>query len=376
MKQTVIYISATDELGGADASLFELVQALDHQRYAAHVVVPHDGPFAARYRQLGIPVHVVPLRKLKNTRDLRWHLGYLLRAPLRIWRLRQLFRQLRPAVIHVNTSVEALAGLAAASYCRGRNARLVWHVRELELRPRCIERALFGLVRRLADTVIAISTPVAARIGARERVYVIPNGLDLQRFQRPRQPATAPGQGPTLGWVGRIAPGKGLDHVLDAFALVRAKLPDARLLVMGAPVHGHASYAAGLAQRAASFDGAVRWLPASPAPEQLYAQLDLFVHLPDLAEGLGRTVLEAQAAAVPVVAWPRGGLVDALQDGRTGCFAADGDVAAAATAIVKLLQDPQRRAAMGAAAARFAADTFARERCARAVEQTYQEALS
>jgi len=376
MKQTVVYISATDELGGADASLFELVQSLDRQRYAAHVVVPHDGPFAARYRQLGIPVHVVPLRKLKNTRDPRWHLGYLLRAPLRIWRLRRLFHQLRPAVIHVNTSVEALAGLAAAIYCRGRQTRLVWHVRELELRPRCIERALFGLVRRLADTVIAISTPVAARVGDRERVYVIPNGLDLARFQRKGTARNCADQAPTIGWVGRMAPGKGLDHVLTAFALVRTHLPNARLLVMGAPVHGHAAYAAELAQRAASFDGAVTWLPASPTPELLYAQLDLFVHLPDLAEGLGRTVLEAQAAGVPVIAWPRGGLVDALQDGTTGCFASDGDVAAAATAIVALLQDPTRRAAMSEAAARFAAETFARERCARAVELTYQEALS
>ncbi|MBM4063955.1 MAG: glycosyltransferase family 4 protein, partial [Planctomycetes bacterium] len=291
--KTVVYVSATDELGGADASLFELVQSLDRRAWSAHVVVPHDGPFAARYRRLGIPVHVVPLRKLKNTRDLRWHLGWLWRAPLRVLRLLRLFRRLGPAVVHVNTSVEALAGLAAWWHCRRTGARFVWHVRELELHPRCVEKILFGLVRRLADVVIAISTPVAARLGVRERVYVIPNGLDLARFRT--APSARPAAGPVLGWVGRIAPGKGLDHVLEAFALVRRRLPDARLVVMGAPVAGHAALAARFRGASLAFATAVTWLPPGPDTERAYARMDLFLHLPDVAEGLGRTVLEAQA---------------------------------------------------------------------------------
>ena len=371
--QTVVYVSATDEIGGADASLFELVQSLDRTRFAAHVVVPHEGPFAARYRALGIPVHVVPLQKLKNTRDLRWHAGWLLRAPLRILRLLRLFARLRPAVIHVNTSVEALAGLAARGHCWRRGGHFVWHVRELELRPRLIEAALFGLVRRLADTVIAISTPVAARIGARERIYVIPNGVDIARFGPMSPPIARDPAAPVLGWVGRIAPGKGLDHVLAAFRLVRAAVPGARLLVMGAPVQGHADYAAALRRECEAFGDAANWLPGGPQTEHAYARMDLFLHLPDVAEGLGRTVLEAQAAGVPVVVWPRGGLVDALQDGITGCFAPAGDVPAAAALAIELLADPARRTRMARAARTFAETTFARDRCARAIETTYQE---
>jgi glycosyltransferase involved in cell wall biosynthesis len=370
--RTVVYVSATDELGGADASLFELVQSLDRSRFRAHVVVPHEGPYTARYRALGIPVHVVPLHKLKNTRNPFWHLRYLVRAPLRVLRLRRLFQSLQPAVIHVNTSVEALAGLAAAWHCRRRGGRLVWHVRELELRPRWIERTLFGLVRRLADAVVAISTPVAARFGQRERVYVIPNGIDLQRFAAaPARPATRP---PTLGWVGRVAPGKGLDHVLEVFAQVQTLLPSAQLLVMGAPVAGHDHYAARLRTRAQAIGG-VTFVPPGPEPERVYGHIDLFVHLPDLAEGLGRTVLEAAAAGVPTVAWPQGGLVDTIQDGATGVFAPTHDLPATAAAVADLLGDAARRDTLGRAAAAFARDRFARERCARAIEATYEGAL-
>lgn len=370
--QRIVYVSATDELGGADASLYELIAALDRSCFEPHVVVPHDGPFAARYRALGIAVHVLPLQKLKNTLDVRRHLSWLGRAPLRVVRLLRLFRRLRPAVVHVNTSVEVLAGLAAWWHSRRCESRLVWHVRELELRPRWVERLLFTAVRRLADTVIAISSPVAARIGG-ERVCVIPNGIDVARF---RVAATGTGRRPpTIGWVGRLAPGKGLDRVFAAFAMLREQLPEANLVVMAAPVDGHADYADTLRRRGAAFGAALQWLPPGPATELAYAAMHVLLHLPDVAEGLGRTVLEAQAAGVPVVTWRRGGLVDTLQDGVTGRFAPFGDVAAAARCALGLLTDVPRRAAMASAAQAFAAERFSREQIARAIERTYREAL-
>lgn len=367
----VLFVSPTDEIGGADASLFELVRSLDRTTHESHVVVPHAGPWAARYRELGVPVHVVPVRKLKNTRDPRWHLGWLLRAPLRVWRLARLCRRLQPAVVHVNTSVDVLAGLAAARYCRRSGARLVWHVRELELRPRPVERLVFGMVQRLADEVIAISGPVAARVAHAERVHVIPNGLDLARFATARR--VVPGAARTLGWVGRIAPGKGLEHVLTVFERVLRVRPGTRLVVMGAPVAGHEGFAEGLRARCARLGDATTWLPAGAATEIAYASMDLFLHLPDVAEGLGRTVLEAQATGVPVVAWPRGGLVDALQDGTSGRFAAAGDLDAATNCVLELLADDATRTAMGEAARTFVQQHFARERCARAVEAVYAE---
>ncbi|GAB4160385.1 MAG: hypothetical protein Fur0037_27320 [Planctomycetota bacterium] len=371
----VVFVSATDEIGGADQSLFELVASLDRARIDPLVVLPHEGPFAKRYRELGVRVRVVPLRKLKNTANPLWHLRWIAAAPFRVLRLLRLFAEIDADVIHVNTSVEVLAGVAAAIHCRRRRCRLVWHVREMELRPRIVERVLFGAVRRLADAVIAISTPVARRIGERERVFVIPNGIDLSRHRAGRNRAGLEA-GPILGWVGRIAPGKGLGHVLDAFRLVRNEIPSARLLVMGAAVKGHEDLAARLRRTAAEMGPAVRWLEGGPCTERAFARMDLFLHLPDVEEGLGRTVLEAQASGVPAVVWPRGGLVDAVKDGVTGRFAPAGDVQAAARAAVSLLRDTPGLLRMSESARAFVAERFAREGSARAVERAYEEVLA
>ena len=123
MRQRVVYVSATDELGGADASLFELVRSLDRERWDPHVVVPHDGPFADRYRRMLVPVHVVPLKKLKNTRDPRWHAAWLAKAPLRVWRLLRLFARLQRPGRHVSTR-EAIALLEREPELAAINAHL------------------------------------------------------------------------------------------------------------------------------------------------------------------------------------------------------------------------------------------------------------
>ncbi len=373
----VVYVSATNELGGSDASLFELVRSLDRARFAPLVVLPHDGPWTARYQELGVPVEHVPLKKLKNTLDLRWHCAWLWRARTRIAGITTVLERFRPAIVHLNTSVEVLAAVAIRRWCRRRGGRFVWHVRELELRPRFVERAIFGLVRRWADAVVAISTPIGGRFAGRERVYVIPNGVDLERFGVERTAGRAHGTTRVVGWLGRIAPRKGLENVLAAFDRIADVRGDVRLAVIGTPLPEHAGFAARLAERAQSSRHAARidWLGATARPEDGLRGMDLLLHLPDIDEGLGRVVLEAQACGVPGVTWPRGGLVDAVSDGETGVMAALGDVDSAVRAAIGLLGDDARRESMGLAAARFARERFGSPACAARIESAYEHLL-
>lgn len=370
----VVYVSATNELGGSDASLFELVRNLDRARFLPTVVLPQDGPWSERYASIGVPVEYVPLKKLRNTLDPRWHLAWLLRAATRVRGITRVLDACSPAIVHLNTSVEVLAAFAIHRWCRRHGGRFVWHVRELELRPRWVERAIFGLVRSWADAVVAISTPIGVRFAGRERVFVIPNGIDLQRFRARALPTVVQSAAaPVVGWLGRVAPRKGLENAIEVFERVADTCAAARLLIVGSEFAEHATFVARLREQVRNSRHAARidWRGATDSPERALGEMDLLLHLPDLDEGLGRVVLEAQACAVPVVTWPRGGLVDATLDGVTGTFVPVGDLAAAARAVTALLDDETRRRRMGAAATAFASERFGSPACARRVESAY-----
>jgi glycosyltransferase involved in cell wall biosynthesis len=369
---TVVYVNATDEPGGSDASLFEVIRCLDPARYAAHVILPHAGPFAAAYRALGVPVHIVPLKKMKNTWDARWHAAYLLRAPARIHRVHALLTRLQPRIVHINSSVEWLAGLAARRYCTRSGARLVWHVREAELRPALVERLVFGAVLRWADRIIAISRPVAGRMGTDARIDVVSVGVDLTRAPDPAA-ALSP-RPPVIGWVGRLAPGKGVETALQVFEVVAAAWPDARLAIQGATVPEHSGFAVWLRGVVARHPAAdrIEWNADGEPGWALYPRCAVVVHLPARPEGMGRTVIEAQACGTPVLTWPHGGLSDAVDPGRSGVLVPVGDVAAAAAAVIGLLEDERHRATLARGARQFA-QRFSAPVTTAAIQRIYDE---
>jgi len=249
-----------------------------------------------------------------------------------------------------------------------------------------------------ATAVVAVSGPVAAwaadRAGARpEKVRVLSNGVDTARIvpdpgvpderggrralpdssrgrvhgrqgalhfgrdtsaRRVRQGATTF----TVLFVGTLKPWHGLDVLVDAFAAVHARVPGARLLLVG-DGPGRDDVLAQARERgvgaAVESTGAV--VPAD-VPALLhradvavapYPDLDRFYFSP-------LKVYEYLAAGLPVVASAVGELPGALEHGRAGVLVPPGDVAALAEALVALAHDPARRAELGALARAVAVD--------------------
>lgn len=95
-------------------------------------------------------------------------------------------------------------------------------------------------------------------------------------------------------------------------------------------------------------------LVAEEALPALYAAADLYVW-PAVREAYGLAMLEAQAAGLPVIAGREGGVAEVVADGRSGMLTAPRDPLALAAAVRDLLEQPQRRRALAAAAARFVA---------------------
>jgi glycosyltransferase involved in cell wall biosynthesis len=347
-----------DIVGGGELSLLGLLEGLDRARWTPTLVVPADGPLAARARALGVPTQVVPMPTPRHPGPA------VLRSLLA---LRALAREAR--LVHAN-GVRAMcyAGLAGRLVPRP----VVWHVRVADRDP-----VLDRLLVRLASAVVVNSRAVGRRFGtpAPRKVRCIYNGVDLARFA-PRPPSPAlraalglPPEAPVVVSVGRFVAFKGYGHLLDAAAAVQARRPGVRWLLVGdGPLRGELEArcrSLGLASLV-TFAG---WREDVP---DLLALGDLFV-LPSLAEHFGRVLIEAMALGKPVVATAAGGVPEVVADGETGLLVPPADPEALAGAVEALLADRERAARLGVAARRRAETAFSQAGHAEAMAALFRE---
>jgi glycosyltransferase involved in cell wall biosynthesis len=173
------------------------------------------------------------------------------------------------------------------------------------------------------------------------RLHPIPPSLDIS------EPDNIPRSSePSVVYLGRLHPIKRIDVLLDAFARVRAELPDARLDVIGGPT-AHGEELRARAGEGVSFRGLI------PEEEKSRALASARVFaLLSASEGLPVAPLEALACGTPVVLSPGCGLPQV--DGVAG-IVCDGSAAGAADALLALLRDPERARRLGEAGQTFAA---------------------
>ncbi len=219
-----------------------------------------------------------------------------------------------------------------------------------------------------ADRIVAANVVERAELlrdyaAHSSRIATIPCGVDTDLFTpgdraEARRRLDLDGH-PLLLWVGRIAPIKGLDTLLDAVARLSESGQDMRLLVVGGDTDERTSgHETSLRQRIErlGLGDSVRFL--GPQPQGVlplyYAASDVTV-LPSYYESFGMVALEAMACGSPVIASRVGGLVTTVRDGVTGFLVPDGDVEALAERIETLVGDPELRWRLGREGVRWAA---------------------
>ena len=174
-------------------------------------------------------------------------------------------------------------------------------------------------------------------------------GPDPERRRRGQQRIGAADDDEVVLSIGRFVVEKGYVHLIAAFARVVRERPRARLVLVGGghlePEYLRAAHAAGVASALTLLP----WLDQHSLAD-LLAAADVYAQ-PSVSEAMPRSVLEAMASGLAVVASRVGGIPDVLDDG-TGVTVEPGDRDALATAMLRLLGDPLLRAQMGEAARR------------------------
>jgi glycosyltransferase involved in cell wall biosynthesis len=256
------------------------------------------------------------------------------------WLVVELARRLRAlnprAVITHHIGPLLYGGMAARLARVPRLAHVehdIWHLQAP--RRQTLTRAAVNLLRPQYVVLSRATAEAQKRALGIGNILVIPNGVDIERFA-PGDPHAARsrfGLEPDRQWIGsagRLEPVKGHDILLDAFA----RLPDQRVHLA---IAGDGSQRSALEAQAANLGiaGRVRFLGLCTDMPALLPAFDLFC-LPSRAEGLPLSVLEAQAAGVPVVASDVGALREALSP-QVSRLAPAGDPAGLAQAISEVL---------------------------------------
>lgn len=234
-----------------------------------------------------------------------------------------------------------------------------------------------------ADLILGASDDVTARNRAAlpslaKRCHTVPNGVDPGRFA----PEPKRGSGLRIVAIGRISPEKGVHRLLEAFAAVHGRHPEAQLELVGAeapvpldmligieddpviraldrfPEQGYLARAlaalAPAARERVTLTGAIEH---DDVPARL-ARADVLVAA-SLSEAFGMPVIEAMAAGVAVVATDAGGMREIVSDGVDGLSVPRDDAGALAGAVLRLAEDPALRERLAAAGRRTAAGRYA-----------------
>jgi glycosyltransferase involved in cell wall biosynthesis len=358
---------------GGESQVLGLTVALKAAGHRAELICDPAGALWEQARAVQVQCH--PLR-IRNSIDAAAGL-----------RLRALLERERYDVIHFHTA----RAHALAPFARGRGRALIV-TRRMDYAP----NRLFApwLYNRAVDGVAAISPAVAeALVGAgvaRDRIALIPSGVDCARFRPPdvderiaaRAALDLPPGAVAVGTVGMLEARKGQRFLLEAMALIEARAPriqaaapdrpELRCFIAGAGAQT-GPLAAGIDR--CGLGESVRMLGALDDPRALLWALDVFV-MPSIAEGLGVAALEAMACGLAVIASATGGLADTVADQVTGMLVAPGDAAALAAAISRMAAAPALRSSMGAAGRARVAENFALEAMARRTLELYRECLA
>ena len=361
----------TMSIGGTEMNAVRTAERLDRSRFRLTVITLRgEGPLAARYERMGVPVVRFPIHSL-----------YAPATARQAWSLANFFKTERVSIVHshdqysnfFSTVSARIAGVPATI------ASKRWLHSPLRY------RIANGIGYRAASRVLANSASVANslrtvdRIPAR-RIVVIPNFVDEDAFDPPSERVTDAWRAELgldrdaviVGIIASLQPIKDHATLLRAIAKLAPQWSRLRVVIVG---QGALLDDLSRLAEQLGISSIVRFAGLRPQTPSFHYLFDISV-LCSVSEGFPNSLVEAMAAARPIVATRVGGVIDAVRDSENGLLVPPGDAEALAQAIGALLADPSRAKAMGYAGAKRARAEFDARVVVGSLERLYQELLA
>ncbi|MFL5575251.1 MAG: glycosyltransferase family 4 protein [Gemmatimonadaceae bacterium] len=357
---SVLHVDTERGWRGGERQALWLADALARAGHRSIVAARPGEPLAARARERALPVvRCAPLAEFD---------------PVAVTRLRRVVRVHRVQIVHAHTGhAVGLAALATA----GTRARVVVTRRvDFRLRDNWGTRWKY----RRADAIIAISRAVAEALAesgiARDRIEIVPSGVDLTRTFVPASRATleelgVPAGAPLVVQVAQLVGHKDPVTFVRAVAAARRRVPGLHALLVG---EGPLRPQVEAAVAEAGVGDVLRLTGYRKDADSLLAAADVAT-LSSQEEGLGTVLLDAMSMGKPTVATAAGGIPEIVQDDVSGLLAPVHDAERLGEGIARLLTDRALAARLAAGARRRAAE-FSVERTAERTLAVYRRVLS
>ncbi len=287
-------------------------------------------------------------------------------------RIRGALDRFRPDVVHVHEPMSPSTSMLA-TMASGVPVVATFHAYLERSRLLVTAAPLLRVVWRRLDGRIAVSRAAAGFVGRAfaGELEIVSNGVDVERFAGPAEPAPGLPPGRRILWVGRLDPQKGFAVMVRAFQRLASHLPDVHLVVAG---EGRDREALDLLTAEAR--GRVVMLGAVPNEDlpAYHAAADVYVSSATGQESFGYVLVEAMASGLPVVATDIAGYRDVVRDGIEGLLVPPRDAGSLARALREVLSDPALAARLGAAGRRRAG-AYAWSEVRPRIEAVYRRAL-
>jgi glycosyltransferase involved in cell wall biosynthesis len=367
-------------VGGPAIHAILLTRGLQNDRFASVLVTgreaPHEGSMRDLARRHGVEPRVVHElgREVSPLNDLR--------ATLAMYRL---IRRGRPHIVHTHMAKAGTAGRLAARLASVPIVVHTFHGHTFHSYWGPLKSAVLLQIERglgaVTDRVIAVGDAQKADIASYgvappHKIVTIPLGLEIepmltaQQYRgRLRAELGVGDQERLVGIVARLVPIKAHEVFLEAAVRIRTALPEATFLIIG---DGERRAELEALARQLGIAGATRFLGWRSDMREVYADLDV-VTLCSNNEGSPVALIEALAAARPVVSTRVGGVPNVVHDGESGLLVAPRDPAALAEGVLALLRDPDRARRLGEAGRREVFPRHASGRLVQDVERLYLE---
>jgi len=354
----ILQILPSLDIGGVETGTVELACYLAQHGHRA-IVVSGGGRLVRELDRAGSRHYTLPVGKKS-----------LFTIISMIGKLRAIIRKEDIDIVHAHSRVPALIAYFA---CKLSNRVLITTAHGYYKKHLLSESMGWGKRVIVASNIMAKHMMDNFNVPY-DRVRLIPQGVDVNRFKFTDH-SLIYSEYFTVGMVSRITPLKGHADFIRAVSILNRKIPRLKAFIVGDAPKEKYKESLELLVRRFGLGGVVEFVPATGDVPSVMAKLDVLVSATVTPEAFGRTIIEAQACGVPVVATKVGGVVDIIDDGLNGLFCAPHDSKDMAEKLLLLHGDRSLGTKLAAEAKRKVDTYFKSDMMMEKIVRVYEEAL-